>query len=69
MAVFLVTGKTPEERARIIAGTAAAGPLLRSSATVVIDARRPLAEVVDQLAVLAGPPHQVPRRMPGWLAD
>jgi shikimate kinase len=48
-------GKSPEERARIEADTAAVEPLLRSSATVEIDTRRPLAEVVNQLAALAGP--------------
>ncbi|HEX3649534.1 MAG TPA: hypothetical protein VHV49_13995 [Pseudonocardiaceae bacterium] len=30
-------------------------PLLRSSATVEIDTRQPFADVVDRLAVLAGP--------------
>ncbi|HVV23290.1 MAG TPA: AAA family ATPase [Pseudonocardiaceae bacterium] len=49
-------GKTAEERARIIADTAEIEPLLRASATVEIDARRPLVDVVDQLAALAGPP-------------
>jgi len=49
-------GKTPGERERIVADTAAVEPLLRSSATIEIDARRPLAEVVDRLAALAGPP-------------
>jgi hypothetical protein len=36
--------------------TAEIEPLLRASATVEIDTRTPLADVVDQLAVLAGPP-------------
>ncbi len=49
-------GKTAEERRRIVADTAAVEPLLRSSATVEIDTRAPLAEVVDRLAALAGPP-------------
>jgi dephospho-CoA kinase len=49
-------GKTAEERDRIVADTAEIEPLLRSSATVEIDTRKPLAEVVDQLAALAGPP-------------
>jgi dephospho-CoA kinase len=48
-------GKSPEERARIAADTAEVEPLLRSSATVEIDTRRPLAEVVNHLAALAGP--------------
>ena len=49
-------GKTPQERERVIADTAAVEPLLRSSASIVIDTRQPLAEVVDRLAALAGPP-------------
>jgi dephospho-CoA kinase len=49
-------GKTADERDRIMADTTEIEPLLRSSATVEIDTRRPLAEVVDQLAALAGPP-------------
>jgi dephospho-CoA kinase len=46
-------GKTAEERDRIVADTAEIEPLLRSSATVEIDTRKPLDEVVDQLAALA----------------
>ncbi|MBA8924561.1 dephospho-CoA kinase [Kutzneria viridogrisea] len=49
-------GKTAGERDRIVADTAEIEPLLRSSATVEIDTRTPLTEVVDQLAALAGPP-------------
>ncbi|MBF6327413.1 AAA family ATPase [Nocardia transvalensis] len=49
-------GKNAEERARIAADTAEVEPLLRSVATVEIDTRKPLDEVVDQLAALAGPP-------------
>lgn len=49
-------GKTADERERIIADTARIEPLLRSSATIEIDTREPLAEVVDRLAALAGPP-------------
>ncbi|GAA3004893.1 AAA family ATPase [Actinokineospora diospyrosa] len=45
-------GKSAEERARIVADTAAVEPLLRSSATVEIDTRAPLAEVVDRLVAL-----------------
>ncbi|MGW4847173.1 shikimate kinase [Nocardia brasiliensis] len=48
-------GKTPEERARIEADTAEIEPLLRPSATLVIDTDKPLDEVVDQLAALADP--------------
>ncbi|GAA3053418.1 AAA family ATPase [Actinokineospora globicatena] len=46
-------GKDPAERDRIVADTAAVEPLLRASATVEIDTRAPLAEVVDRLAALA----------------
>lgn len=49
-------GKSAEERERIVADTAEIEPLLRSSATIEIDTRKPLSEVVDQLAALAGPP-------------
>ncbi|WP_410661130.1 AAA family ATPase [Amycolatopsis sp. lyj-112] len=46
-------GKAPEERERIIADTAEIEPLLRESATVEIDTRGPLADVVAQLEDLA----------------
>jgi shikimate kinase len=49
-------GKTVDQRAQIVADTAEVEPLLRSSATVEIDTRKPLVEVVDQLAALVGPP-------------
>ena len=49
-------GKAVEERDRVVADTTEIEPLLRSSATVEIDTRKPLAEVVHQLAALAGPP-------------
>lgn len=49
-------GKSSEERDRIVADTAEVEPLLRSSATVEIDTRKPVADVVDQLATLAGAP-------------
>ncbi|WP_447003278.1 AAA family ATPase [Saccharothrix isguenensis] len=49
-------GKTVGERERIVADTTGIEPLLRSSATVEIDTRAPLADVVDRLAALAGPP-------------
>lgn len=55
-------GKIAEERDRIVADTTEIEPLLRSSATVEIDTRKPLAEVVKQLAALAGPPPSRPRR-------
>ncbi len=48
-------GKTAEERDRVVADTTRVEPLLRSSATVEIDTRKPLADVVDRLAALAGP--------------
>ncbi|TCO49872.1 AAA family ATPase [Actinocrispum wychmicini] len=49
-------GKTSVERERIAADKAEIEPLLRSSATVEIDTRRPLDDVVRDLAALAGPP-------------
>jgi dephospho-CoA kinase len=49
-------GKAAGERDRILADIAEIEPLLRSAATTEIDTRKPLAEVVDQLAALAGPP-------------
>ena len=49
-------GRTEADRARIAADTAEVVPLLRRSATVEIDTRLPLREVVDRIAALAGPP-------------
>ncbi|MGH3757871.1 hypothetical protein [Actinophytocola sp.] len=49
-------GKTAEERDRIVVDTTQVEPLLRSSATVEIDTRTPLTDMVAQLATLAGPP-------------
>lgn len=49
-------GKAPAERRQIAADTAEVEPLLRSVATVEINTCKPLFEVVDQLAALAGPP-------------
>ncbi|WP_375540298.1 AAA family ATPase [Nocardia sp. XZ_19_385] len=48
-------GKAAGERERIMADIAEIEPLLRSAASVEIDTRKPLGEVVDQLAALAGP--------------
>ena len=45
-------GQHAAERARIIADTEAVEPLLRARATVEIDTRAPLTEVVDRLARL-----------------
>lgn len=45
-------GKTDEERDRVIADTEEIEPLLRESATVVIDTRQPLADVVAKLESL-----------------
>lgn len=53
-------GKTAAERTKIVADTAEVEPLLRRSATVEIDTREPLADVVARLAALAGPPRPVP---------
>jgi hypothetical protein len=49
-------GKTTKERDQIVADTTQIEPLLRSSATVEIDTRKPLTDVINQLAALAGPP-------------
>lgn len=49
-------GKTAQERDRIVADTNEVEPLLRASASLEIDTRKPLADVVDQLAALTGPP-------------
>lgn len=46
-------GKSPEERAEILRNLAEVEALLRSSATVEIDAAAPLVRVVDQLDSLA----------------
>ena len=46
-------GRHPAERARIVADTEAIEPLLRARATIEIDTRAPLTEVVDRLARLA----------------
>lgn len=47
-------GKTAQERSRILADIAETEPLLRQSATHEIDTARPLSEVVDILAGIAG---------------
>ncbi|MET7510371.1 ATP-binding protein [Streptomyces albidoflavus] len=51
-------GRSAEERERIVADTAEAEPLLRSSATVEVDTRAAVAEVVGKSARLAGSPSQ-----------
>lgn len=45
-------GKTNDERDKIVADTLAVEPLLRATATVEIDTRKPLAHVVDELSAL-----------------
>ena len=45
-------GKSPEERARVLADLAEVEPLLRATCTHELDAARPLDEVVDELAAL-----------------
>jgi dephospho-CoA kinase len=45
-------GKSPEERARVLADLAEVEPLLRAGCTVEIDAGRPLDDVVAALAEL-----------------
>ena len=47
-------GKSAAEREQIMADTAEVEPLLRASATIEIDTRRPLSEVVVRLAALTG---------------
>jgi dephospho-CoA kinase len=47
-------GKTDEERRWILQDAAAVEPILRAGATAEIDARAPLAEVVDELERIAG---------------
>ena len=42
-------GKRPEEAAEVLAYKATVEPLLRKSATIEIDASRPLSEVVEAL--------------------
>ena len=51
-------GRTHSEREKIAADLLAFEPLLRAGATVEIDTRRPLDEVVDELESIAG---QTPR--------
>jgi dephospho-CoA kinase len=46
-------GKSPAERAEVLANLAEFEPRLRATATVVIDAAAPLETVVDQLEALA----------------
>ena len=46
-------GKTPEERERVLDDLEHVEPLLRRSATHVIDTERPLADVVDELERIA----------------
>jgi shikimate kinase len=46
-------GKTPAERARILADLREVEPLLRATCTHEIDARRPLAAVVAELEAIA----------------
>lgn len=57
-------GKTAEQRERIRSDTAEIEPLLRSSATVEIDTRRPPSEVADKLAALVRARPSAPRRLP-----
>lgn len=49
-------GATEADRARIVVDTAEIEPLLRRTATLEIDATRPLTEVVDLVAARLGPP-------------
>jgi len=47
-------GKNDVERDRIVADLATVEPILRSGATVEIDARRPIHDVVDELEAIGG---------------
>ncbi|MBC7290928.1 MAG: AAA family ATPase [Actinotalea sp.] len=47
-------GTSPADRARVVADTAAVEPLLRRRATLEVDTRRPLTEVVDAVEAAAG---------------
>ena len=49
-------GKTPQERAMIVADLAKIEPLLRQGCTDELDASRPLDEVVNDLIAIASPP-------------
>lgn len=48
-------GKTPRERELILTHLETVEPLLRATATHELDASRPLAEVVDELAAIVSP--------------
>ena len=48
-------GKTPLERAMILADLASVEPLLRAGCTHELDAGRPLADIVADLTAIAGP--------------
>ena len=56
-------GKSPEERARVLADLAETEPLLRATCTDEIDASRPLDEVVEALVALGR--GLISRRRPG----
>ncbi len=49
-------GRSPADRARVAHEVVTVEPLLRASATAVIDTRRPVAEVADELESIAHPP-------------
>lgn len=46
-------GKDPEERGRILRDLAEVEPLLRATATIELDTRRPLDEIVDAIEAIA----------------
>jgi hypothetical protein len=52
-------GKTPEQRARILADLREIEPLLRRGATAEIDTRDPLTSVADRLEAIASAPHVI----------
>jgi adenylate kinase family enzyme len=49
-------GKSPEERALVLRQLETVEPLLRATCTHELDASRPLAEIVDELAGIAAEP-------------
>lgn len=46
-------GKTPEQRARIVADHAEVEPLLRAGATAELDARQPTADLADEIEAIS----------------
>jgi len=62
-------GRAPAQRAAVVADVATVEPLLRRSATFVLDTRSPLAEVVDTLERVAAGQGPGPAPRHGSLSD